>query len=62
MSCEPGFRVLHGRLPYYRKLTLVVIKVLEINATLINANCRKNYFPIKEKNAKEALKFQNKGN
>ena len=35
------------KLPYYRKLTLVLIKVLEINA-----NWRKNYFQIKEINAK----------
>ena len=36
---------------------LVLIKVLEINAKL-----RKNYFPIKEINSKEVLKFRNEGN
>ena len=38
-------------IPYYRKLTLVLIKVFEINATQINANWRENYSPIKEINA-----------
>ena len=40
--------------PYYRKLTLVLIEVFEI--------WRKNYFPMKEINAKEVVKFQNEGN
>ena len=28
----------------------------------INANCRGNYSPTKEMNAKEEVKFQNEGN
>ena len=35
-------------LPYYSKLTLHEIKVLEINATLINANLMENDFRIKK--------------
>ena len=47
-------------LPYYVKLTLVLIKVLEINATLINPKGGKNYYvPVREINAKEVVKFQN---
>ena len=49
-------------LPYYRKLTLHEIKVLEINATLINANLMENDFRIKKINAKEEVEFLNKGN
>ena len=46
------------RVPYYRKLTLHEIKVLEINANLIE-----NDFRIKKTNAKEEnLEFRNKGN
>ena len=46
------------KLPYYRSLTLHKIKVLEINATWINANLMKNDFRIKEIlniNAKEKI-------
>ena len=43
-------------LSYFRKLTLVLIKVLEINA-----NLRKYHFQRKS-NAKEVLNFQNEGN
>ena len=49
-------------LPYYRKLTLHEIKVLEINATWINANLVENDFRIKKINAKEEVEFHNKGN
>ena len=48
--------------PYYRKLTLHEIKVLEINATLINANLMANDLRIKKINAKEEVEFHNKGN
>ena len=48
--------------PYYRKLTLHEIKVLEINATLINANLMANDFRIKKINAKEEVEFHNKEN
>ena len=41
----------------YRRLTLVIIKVFEINA-----NRRENYSPIKEINAKEGVTVQNEGN
>ena len=45
-------------IPYYRKLTLHEIKVLEINANLIE-----NDFRIMKTNAKEEnLEFHNKGN
>ena len=44
-------------LPYYRKLTLHEIKVLEINANLLENDCR-----IKKINAKEEVQFHNKGN
>ena len=44
-------------LPYYRKLTLNEIKVLEINANLLE-----NDFWIKKINAKEEVEFHNKGN
>ena len=47
---------------YYRKLTLHEIKVLEIKATLINANLVGKDFRIKDINAKEKVTFQNKGN
>ena len=47
---------------YYRKLTLHDIKVLEIKATLINANLVGKDFRIKDINAKEKVTFQNKGN
>ena len=43
--------------PYYRKLTLHEIKVLEINANLMA-----NDFRIKKTNAKEEVEFHNKGN
>ena len=49
-------------LPYYRKLTLHEIKVLEINATQINANLMENNFRIKKINTKEKVEFHNKGN
>ena len=44
-------------LPYYRKLTLHEIKVLEINANLME-----NDLGIKKINAKEEVEFHNKGN
>ena len=44
-------------IPYYRKLTLHEIKVLEINA-----NLTENDFRIKKINAKEEVEFHNKGN
>ena len=44
-------------IPYYRKLTLHEIKVLEINANLME-----NDFRIKKINAKEEVEFHNKGN
>ena len=43
--------------PYYGKLTLHEIKVLEINANLME-----NDFRIKKINAKEEVEFHNKGN
>ena len=43
----------------YRKLTLVLIKVFQIKLARIEG---KNYFPIKEINAKEVIKFKTKGN
>ena len=46
-----------GGLPYYRKLTLHEIKVLEINANLME-----NDFRIKKINAKEEVEFHFKGN
>ena len=42
---------------YYRKLTLHEIKVLEINANLME-----NDFRIEKINAKKEVKFHNKGN
>ena len=47
----------HGRssIPYYRKLTLHEIKVLEINANLME-----NDFRIKKINAKEEAEFHKK--
>ena len=45
------------KLPYYRKLTLYKIKVLEINANLME-----NDFRIKKINAKEEVEFHNKEN
>ena len=44
-------------IPYYRKLTLHEIKVLETNANLME-----NDFRIKKINAKEEVEFRNKGN
>ena len=44
-------------IPYYRKLTLHEIKVLEINANLMA-----NDFRIKKSNAKEEVEFHDKGN
>ena len=49
-------------IPYYRKLTLHEIKVLEINVTKINANLMGNDFRIKKINAKEEVEIHNKGN
>ena len=49
----PGLSVI----PYYRKLTLHEIKVLEINATLMENDLR-----IKKINEKEEVEFHNKGN
>ena len=43
--------------PYYRKLTLHEIKVLEINANLMG-----NEFRINKTNAKEEVEFHCKGN
>ena len=43
------------------KLTLHEIKVLEINATSINANLLENEFRINKINAKEEVEFHNKG-
>ena len=43
--------------PYYRKLTLHEIKVLEINANLME-----NDFRLKKINAKDEVEFHNKGN
>ena len=51
-SCMRVFTV-----PYYRKLTLHEIKVLEINANLMG-----NDFRMKKINAKEEVEFHNKGN
>ena len=48
---------LQSEIPYYRKLTLHEIKVLEINANLME-----NDFRIKQINAKEEVEFHNKGN
>ena len=45
------------RVPYCQKLALHEIKVLEINANLME-----NDFRIKKINAKEEVEFQNKGN
>ena len=44
-------------LPYYRKLTLLEIKVLEINANLMENDFRK-----KKINAKMGVEFHKKGN
>ena len=44
-------------LPYYRKLTHHEIKVLEINANLMENN-----FRIKKIHAEEEVEFHNKGN
>ena len=44
-------------LPYYRKSTFHEIKVLGINANLME-----NDFRIKKINAKEEVEFHNKGN
>ena len=49
-------------IPYYRKLTLHEIKVLEINRTYINANLMENDFRLKKIIAKEEVEFHNKGN
>ena len=51
-------KILEGKiLPYYRKLTLLEIKVLEINT-----NLRDDDFLTKEVNAKERITFQNEIN
>ena len=52
----------HKWIPYYRKLTLHEIKVLEINASQINANLVENEFRMNKINAKEEVEFHNKGN
>ena len=52
----------YQKIPYYRKLTLHEIKVLEINATSVNANLMENEFRINKINAKEEVKFHSKGN
>ena len=44
-------------LPYYRKITLHEIKMLEINANLMEKGFRMNKI-----NAKEDVEFHNKGN
>ena len=49
-------------IPYYRKLTLYEIKVLEINMTQINANLMENDFQIKEIKVRERIAFWNEGN
>ena len=49
-------------IPYYIKLTLHGIKVLEKKTTSINANLVENDFRIKNINAKERVTFQNEGN
>ena len=49
-------------IPYNRKLTLHEIKVLENNATKINANLMENDFQIKKINEKEEVEFHNKEN
>ena len=56
---DHGMQTLHRRcIPsYYRKLTLHEIKVLEINANLME-----NDFRIKKINAKEEVEFHDKGN
>ena len=41
----------------YKKLTLVLIKIFEINATLVNVNKREKYFPTKKSDAKGGVKF-----
>ena len=51
------FSTLTSVIPYYRKLTLHEIKVLEINANLME-----NDFRIKKINAKEEVEFHSKGN
>ena len=51
LACEESV------IPFYRKLTLHEIKVLEINANVMG-----NYFRIKKINAKEEVEFHNKGN
>ena len=50
---------MHFDLPYYRKLTLVLINIFEINTTSINAIRREFCFPIKEINTKEGVEFIN---
>ena len=49
--------VIYVYIPYYRKLTLHEIKVLEINTNLMANN-----FRVKKINAKEEVEFHNKGN
>ena len=44
-------------IPYYRKLTLHEINILEINANLMENN-----FRIKKINAKDEVEFHSKGN
>ena len=49
--------VIYVYIPYYRKLTLHEIKVLEIDMNLMANN-----FRVKKINAKEEVEFHNKGN
>ena len=54
-------KILEGKiLPYYRKLTLLEIKVLEINTNL--RDDADDDFLTKEVNAKERITFQNEIN
>ena len=62
MSIHVRFAFSFFLLPYYRKLTLHEIKVLEINATSNNANLMENEFRINKINAKGEVEFHNKGN
>ena len=46
-----------SRVPYYRKLTLVLIRYLKLTRLKLTRIEGKKYFIIKEINAKEVLKF-----
>ena len=50
-------KIITKYIPFYRKLTLHEIKVLEINA-----NLKENDFRMKKINAQEEVEFHNKGN